>query len=149
MRPSGIIACLLLAWASARAGLPVAETPAREARPTSVLLVVVDTLRADHLGSYGYFRATSPRMDALAAEGVRFAQAITVMPHTLPAHLSLFTSRYPAEHGVRRNGLAYDGRFPTLAELLAGQGYATAAFVSGAPVNSSSGLDRGQSATRR
>ena len=64
-------------------------------RPTSVLLISVDTLRADRLGSYGYAAARTPHMDALAARGLRFAQATTVVPLTLPAHTSLMTATFP------------------------------------------------------
>jgi arylsulfatase A-like enzyme len=121
--------------------LPPASEDGRD-RP-NLILIVVDTLRADHLGSYGYFRNTSPHMDALAGEGVRFDQVVTSIPHTLPAHVSLFTSRYPAEHGVLTNGQTYDGRYKTLAQTLSGEGYATGAFVSGYPLRSRFGIGRG------
>jgi arylsulfatase A-like enzyme len=117
--------------------------PLPEERRPNVILIVVDTLRADHLGSYGYFRATSPRMDALAREGVRFHQVVTSIPHTLPAHISLFTSRYPAEHGVLTNGQTYDGRYTTMAQSLSRAGFATGAFVSGYPLRSQFGISRG------
>ena len=99
-------------------------------RPTSVLLISVDTLRADRLGSYGYAAARTPHMDALAARGLRFAQATTVVPLTLPAHTSLMTATFPPFHGVRDNGGFYvDDAQVTLAEVLKARGYRTAGFV--------------------
>ena len=70
---------------------------------TNVLLVSLDTLRADALGSYGYARAETPRLDALGAQGLRFEQATTVAPLTLPAHASLLTGTFPATHGGKRD----------------------------------------------
>ena len=81
----------------------------RARRPASLLLVSIDTLRADHLGSYGYAAAARPILDGLAASGLRFAQATTVAPLTLPAHSSLLTGTFPALHGVRDNGGFYVG----------------------------------------
>ena len=132
---------LLLVAVLTAALIPAAAT-ARGPRP-NIVLVVIDTLRADHLGSYGYTRPTSPQLDRFAAEAVSFDNAFTVMPHTLPAHLSLFTSRYPRELGILMNGQTYDGSFPTLAERLKEAGYATSAFVSGLPVQARFGLDQG------
>ncbi len=109
---------------------------AHEAK-VSILLITIDTLRADHVGCYGYFRDTTPSIDALAAEGVLFEHAIAPMATTLPSHTSLLTSSYPARHGVRGNFQGYqqpvpiDGtRFQTFAQLLKRVGYETAAFVS-------------------
>src|SRR5262245_17822998 len=95
---------LLLAW---RAGL-LPTTPAPRG-PLNVLLISIDTLRADHLGSYGYRAAQTPTLDALAARGARFTHATTVAPLTLPAHSSLMTGAFPASHGVRDNGGFYLG----------------------------------------
>src|SRR5688572_24768837 len=78
-------------------------------RPLSVLLVSVDTLRADRLGSYGYEAAATPVLDRLAARGLRFEQAATVAPLTLPAHASLLSGTFPTFHGVRDNGSFYVG----------------------------------------
>jgi len=102
----------------------------------NVLLISIDTLRADHLSCYGYARRTSPYIDGLAQEGTRFSRAYTVIPLTGPAHLSLFTSRYPQENGVRRNGVALpDNRaIVTLPQILRGHGYQTGAFVSSWPL---------------
>jgi arylsulfatase A-like enzyme/cytochrome c-type biogenesis protein CcmH/NrfG len=98
--------------------------------PLSVLLISVDTLRADRLGSYGYTAASTPVLDRLAARGLRFAQATTVATLTLPAHASLLSGTFPTFHGVRDNGSFYLGdEITTLAEVLQPRGYRTAGFV--------------------
>jgi choline-sulfatase len=110
----------------------------------NLLLVTLDTTRADRIGCYGHAAAATPTLDALAARGVRFADAVSCAPLTTPAHASLLTGLYPPEHGVRNNGerpLAQ--AFPTLATLLAERGYATAAFVSAFVLDRRYGLDRG------
>lgn len=111
-----------------------------------MIVVVIDTLRADHLGCYGYGRPTSPHLDALAADGTRFAAAISTAPWTLPALGSLWTSTYPSVHGAvrrsdemrwirdRQNFHPYsvlDSSRVTLAEVLQEDGFATAAFIDG------------------
>src|SRR5262249_56548044 len=99
-------------------------------RARNLLLVSIDTLRADHLGCYGYAAAQTPRLDGLAARGLRFAEATTVVPLTLPAHSSLMTGTFPAWHGVRDNGGFYlDDDQVTLAETLRDKGYRTGGFV--------------------
>ena len=109
-----------------------------------MLLISVDTLRADHLSAYGYFRSTSPRIDRLARGALVYDRAFTVMNHTLPAHLSLLTGVDPGTHGVLDNAWAYVlGPYPTLAQSLRARGYATAAFVSGLPLRVASGLNAG------
>jgi len=95
----------------------------------NVLLVTIDTLRADHLGAYGYERETSPQMDALARRGLLFRNAETVQSATWPALTTLHTSLYPSAHGVVWNGHELPGGVPTLAELLHSRGYSTSAFV--------------------
>src|SRR5262245_40398482 len=102
--------------------------PPQKAR--NLLLVSIDTLRADHLGCYGYAGAQTPRLDGLATRGLRFAQATTVVPLTLPAHSSLLTGTFPAWHGVRDNGGFYLGEDQTtLAEVLKAKGFRTGGFV--------------------
>jgi choline-sulfatase len=112
--------------------------------PLNVLLVTLDTTRADHLGCYGWTRAQTPEMDRLAHEGVRFEWAFSPVPVTLPAHASLMTGLYPFAHGVRNNGNFYLGEtFATLATVLKGRGYRTAAFVSSFILDRRYGLQRG------
>lgn len=113
-----------------------------EAQPPNVLLITVDTLRRDALGWLGGSNDT-PELDRLAAEGFRFPTAVTPVPITLPAHTSLFTGLVPKRHGVRDNGRLVSATPPTLAERLGEKGYRTAAFVSGFPLESIFGLDRG------
>lgn len=115
----------------------------RDPRPRNLLLISLDTLRADHLGSYGYARPTSPFLDSLAAEGVVFERAHTTSPWTLPSHTSLFTGLYPSQHGVKNEGFSLPGDVPTLSQALAGRGFATAAVVSAHFLAPRYGLDRG------
>jgi len=112
--------------------------------PPSVLLVTLDTTRADHLGCYGAGFAATPALDALAASGVRFDEAISPAPLTLPSHASLFTGLVPRRHGVRDNTLYRLGTEPAvLAEVLRGHGFTTAAFVSSVVLDRVTGIDRG------
>ena len=109
----------------------------------NVLLITLDTTRADRLGSYGYAGARTPRLDALAGEGIRFARTYAPAPLTLPAHATILSGLYPAAHGIRNNGRELDPKVRTLAEILKGHGFATAAFVSSFSVDSRFGLGRG------
>jgi choline-sulfatase len=119
------------------------SVPARPARP-DVVLITLDTTRADRLGSYGYAAAGTPHLDRLAAGGVRFAHAVSPAPLTLPAHASLMTGRNPYGHGVRNNGhFVLAGDVPTLAERFTAAGYDTAAFVSSFVLDRQFGLARG------
>jgi len=130
------------AGCSERESAPVAVAP-RDDRP-DILLVTIDTLRADRVGAYGDPLAHTPALDALAHSGVLFREAHSVTPLTLPAHASLLTGRYPRNHGLRDNGgfrLADD--VPTLAEALTAGGYATAAFVGAFVLDGAWGLERG------
>ena len=96
----------------------------------NLVLVTIDTLRADHLGSYGYPRPTTPFLDSMAARGVRFDRVISSSSHTGPSHASMFTAQYPARHRVIRNGIKLRPAVPTLAGMLGDEGFDTAAFVS-------------------
>jgi arylsulfatase A-like enzyme/tetratricopeptide (TPR) repeat protein len=97
---------------------------------TDVVLITIDTMRADRLRCYGDARAETPALDALAARGARFTRASAVAPITLPAHASILTGLYPARHGVRNNGtFVLPEAQTTLAEVLADRGYRSAAFV--------------------
>jgi len=124
---------------------------ARSSRePHDVVLIVVDTLRADHLALYGYPRATSPHLDELARDAVTYEQAISPGTWTVPAHASLFTGRWPSYHGAERaagtRNLAtpINPDVPTLAEILRTRGFHTAAFVANsAYLCQQLGFDRG------
>jgi len=117
--------------------------PFGRTRP-NLLLISIDTLRADRLGSYGYAEAATPRLDALGARGLRFEQATTVAPLTLPAHASLLTGTFPAAHGVRDNvGFDLADQQVTLAETLRGEGYRTGAFVGAFVLDSRFGIHQG------
>ena len=122
------------------AGRP-APTPA--GRP-NILLVTIDTLRADHVGCYGYASAATPTLDALAARGVRFATAVAHAPLTGPSHACLLTGLTPLGHGFRDNGgFALPAAVKTAAEDFRQAGYRTAGFVSGFPLDRRFGFDRG------
>lgn len=114
----------------------------RENRP-NILLLVIDTLRADHVGSYGYERDTTPAIDRIAGNSIVFENAYTTAPWTLPAFASILTSRYPWEHGAVNDYLAVREELPTLAGLLRDRGYETAAFVSHIFASSTYGFDAG------
>ena len=116
----------------------------RPRTPPSILLITLDTTRADRLGAYGYRGAATPRLDRLAREGVLFERAVTAAPITLPAHVSLFTGAYPFAHGVRNNGnFSLGETTPTLTTALHDRGYRTAAFVSAFVLDRRYGLARG------
>ena len=121
-----------------------ARTPPSPTERPNVVLITLDTTRADRLGAYGRSDAGTPNLDRLAASGVRFADAWSVAPITLPAHLSMLTGCTPVIHGVRDNGgMRYDGRIPTLAERLSAAGYRTAAVVSAPVLDSHWGVNAG------
>jgi arylsulfatase A-like enzyme len=92
----------------------------------NVVILVMDTVRADRVSALGYSRPTTPNFDRLAAQGVLFEKAFSTSSWTLPAHASLLTGRLPFEHGAEKAG--YDGRYPSLAQYFLSQGYRTAAF---------------------
>jgi arylsulfatase A-like enzyme/predicted Zn-dependent protease len=110
----------------------------------NLLLVTLDTLRADHIGAYGYAGAETPVLDRLAAEGIRFDQVASTAPITLVAHGSIMTGQIPPAHGLRDNGnyLAEDAT-STLAEVLDDAGYATGGFVASFVLDRRFGLARG------
>lgn len=116
----------------------------REAPPPDILLLTVDTLRADHLGAWGYPRDVSPALDRLAAEGLRFEQAWAQWPKTGPSFASMLTATYPKDNGiVRRVGVPLSPRMRLLAEELSAAGYATMAVVSNGAVSSDLGYAQG------
>ncbi|MEE8525360.1 MAG: sulfatase-like hydrolase/transferase [Thermoanaerobaculia bacterium] len=110
----------------------------------SIVMLTLDTTRADYLGAYGNSTAGTPTLDALAARGTRYARALTPSPLTLPAHASLLTGLDPPEHGARDNGTSsLAAEVPTLATVLRSRGYSTAAFVASRVLDRRFGLDRG------
>jgi len=112
------------------------------ARP-HLVVVSLDTTRADHLSAYGYARPTSPRLDALLPSSVVFDAATTPMPSTMPAHASMFTSLFPRTHGVRKNGVPLAAVAPTLAEALSAAGWRSAGFASSYVLHRKFGIARG------
>ena len=112
-------------------------------RPQNLVLVVVDTLRADHLSWHGYDRETSPFLAGLAGEAVVFEHCLSPIPLTDPAMSSLLTGTYPFQHGVRDTGYAMVDGITTLAEVLRDHGYRTGAFFSRAGLVGTTGLGRG------
>ena len=122
---------------------------ARSAPTPNLVIVTLDTTRADHLGLYGYFRDTSPALDAFAKQAIVFERNIAPMATTLPTHTSIFTATQPLEHGVLANGMHDGSRFvPTpslhsLAAIAQAAGWRTAAFVSGMPLKRGSGIEGG------
>jgi len=112
------------------------------ARP-DIVLVSIDSLRADHLSSYGYDRKTTPHLDDLAGDGVRFTHARAASPWTLPSHLTMFTGKWPTDHQVVEDDLALSPDVPVITEALQKAGYTTAAFVSTVYVSGAYGFARG------
>lgn len=116
----------------------------RSPRRINVLLITLDTTRADRLGCYGYAAAKTPALDRLAQQGVLFERAYAPVPLTLPSHASMLTGLYPPEHGLRSNGRsALPQGLPTLATQLQAAGYETAAFVAAFVLDHKFGLQRG------
>ncbi len=115
---------------------------AATARP-SMILVIIDTLRADRLGTYGYPRATSPRLDAFAKQSVLFENAYSQAPNTPPSVAAILTSLYPSMHHLTGNGDRLSDEAQTLPERLGAAGYRTAAFVDGGFLRKEYGLDQG------
>jgi arylsulfatase A-like enzyme/Tfp pilus assembly protein PilF len=110
----------------------------------NLVVITLDTTRADRLGAYGYPNAGTPHLDALAADGVLFEHASTAAPITLPAHSSLFTGRFPPQHGVRDNGGYFlSDKEQTLAETLKARGYATGGFIAAYVLDSKWGIAQG------
>ncbi len=110
----------------------------------NIILITIDTQRADYIGCYGNSRIQTPTIDEIAEEGVRFKGCISQCPLTLPSHTSIMTATYPIYHGVRTNkGYVASQSLNTLAEALRGNGYQTAAFVSAFILDDRFGLDQG------
>jgi arylsulfatase A-like enzyme len=134
------------AWVAAAAvaclGLWAYGLEAEQGHP-SILLIIIDTLRADHLGCYGYGRNTSPNIDELAAQSIFFKNAISTAPWTSPAIGSMFTAQYPHVLGYESEAVVLDERFLCLAEILRNQGYTTHGIISHIYVSHDLGFDQG------
>jgi len=134
---------LLLNW-SLEVRCPPGQTRRTHKEIRRVILISIDTCRADHLGCYGYSRKTSPNIDAFATEGILFNHAVAPVPITLPSHSSMLTGTIPPYHKVRdNNNYRLSSPNVTLAELLRGNGFTTGAIVSAFVLNSQFGLDQG------
>ncbi len=114
-----------------------------ESRPKNILLITIDTCRADRIGAYGHPTIRTPALDGLARDGVLFTYAHAPAPMTLPSHTSIMTGLYPRSHLVLSHAYTLDARPPTLAQILKEHGYTTAAFVSSHVLDKKYGLARG------
>lgn len=133
-----LLVALLLACQAGPPPLPRGDP----ARP-DIVLISIDSLRRDHLGTYGYPRATSPNLDALAARGLRFDAARTASPWTLPSHLTMLTGRWPTEHMVVEDVFALAPSVPMVQEQLGEAGWATAGLTATVYVSALFGFSRG------
>jgi arylsulfatase A-like enzyme/Flp pilus assembly protein TadD len=134
---------IALTVAACRAAPPQAPAPGA-LRGWNVLLVTIDTLRADHVGAYASPAGATPTLDRLAREGVRFADAYAHVPLTLPSHAALMTAAYPYRNGVRDNGtFRLDPAKATLAKVLKAAGYRTGAFIGAFVLDARFGLNAG------
>ena len=141
-RAATVLAAVIIAVSGACGRpAPVARAPGLNA---NVLLITIDTLRADAVGAYGTRAVATPNIDRLAQGGVRFTNAHAHNVVTLPSHANILSGRYPFQHGVRENsGVRFSPAMETLATLLKTRGYRTGAFVSAFPLDVRFGLDRG------
>jgi len=139
-----IVITTVIATAIAACGGRAESTGGLPCSDCNVILISLDTLRADHLGAYGYQRPTSPHLDALADDGVLFENFVHNGGGTLPSHLTMLTSLRPTTHGVDpRNGRQLEAGHLTLAEHLRSAGYATAAFTDGGWMRARFGFGQG------
>jgi len=138
VRPTGWIAVLVLV-------LILVGGCTTEQPPPSIVLITIDTIRADHLGCYGYSRDTSPVLDRFAADAILIEKVVAPMATTLPTHVSILTSTTTVRHGVQSNFevLGESAKLTTFAEILGRLGYTTAAFVSATPLKKHTGIQRG------
>jgi len=147
-------AAFLLTWAAIQGTawikekVALAKLPAAQPGAPNVVVIVMDTVRADHLSTYGYERPTTPHIDHIAEQGVLFENAISASSWTLPSHASMLTGRYSYEHRATdvkpETGKTLDGRYPTLPEILAEHGYRTGGFSANSVYfNKNLGLERG------
>ncbi|MBN2053752.1 sulfatase [bacterium] len=139
MKSAGCSILLVSTWLTGM----LATSGCRPTNQPNVILVSIDTLRADHVSVYGYPRNVSPAIDRLARQGTQFINAHSNAPWTLPSHWSMLTGLYPSHHGVLIDHHKGSWTTPTMAELLSEAGYRTAAFVGGGYVSKDWNLDRG------
>lgn len=143
LAPAAAIAVRLFFFPTAPPVDPAPPLRAEPASGPSFLVVVLDTVRTDHTSTYGYSRETTPALDLLAARGTRFERAYSAASWTLPAHGSLFTGLLPEQHSSHSEHIGLAPGVPTLAGLLALNGYATAAFSASPWVSAHTGMTRG------
>ena len=137
------VACTEHARRTTTAPAASPATAVAAGNPLNVLLITIDTLRADHLGAYGYSRATSPRIDALAARGVLFERAYTYWPKTRGSFVMMMTGRRPSQNGYGKTHPVLVDFNPTLASALQAAGYDTAAVVDNPNVAAQHGYAKG------
>ncbi|MCC7421936.1 MAG: sulfatase-like hydrolase/transferase [Planctomycetaceae bacterium] len=138
------ITAIVILLAGAALGVGITARFWKRPPTTNVILITLDTTRADRIGCYGHTDALTPTLDRLASKGILFDRAVSPAPLTLPTHASLLTGLYPAEHGLRTNGRSrLHESIPTLPEMLKSSGYETAAFLSSFVLDSKFGLGRG------
>ena len=130
------------------AGVAIGSACARKDRAATpraqnLVLITIDTLRADHVGAYGWAAARTPTLDTLARDGAVFERAYAAAPITLPSHATIISGRYPPGHGARDNGIRMSSSVPTLATELRARGFKTAAFVAAFPLDHQFGLSSG------
>jgi arylsulfatase A-like enzyme/Flp pilus assembly protein TadD len=143
MCAAAALGLLSVAYIVANSSRGAVAPAAAEPKP-NVIFITVDTLRADHLGCYGYAAIQTPNIDQLARASTRFAAVYTPVPVTLPAHAALFTGAYPMATGMHDfSGNKLPANIPTLAKVLRDNGYATAAFIGSAVLDSRFGLNQG------
>src|SRR5262245_1679655 len=139
-----VLGCLFLFGCSAKPDPERRADKGRPRREVNVVLITIDTLRADHLSCYARDAVSTPNIDALAAAGGRFAKAFAQVPLTTPSHASILTGTYPQVHQLRDNGgFVLDSTLPTLASVMRQAGFTTAAFVGAAVLHHQYGLNRG------
>ncbi len=144
LRSLARLVILLTAITVAVAGWIFIAHPRSSPRPGPIILISVDTLRADHLPAYGYKGVSTPAIDALAADGVLFERAYAHAPQTLPSHVSILSGELPFEHGVRDNiGFTVKPGLPLLPAMLHARGYETAGFASSFILRKETGIGQG------
>ncbi len=144
MKKLGALAIVFALISSGCGPSPTDEAPVLQGNGLNVLVITIDTMRADRLGCYGYAGAQTPTLDALAAQGVLFEQAFCQVPHTLPSHCTILTGLNPPSHGVHVNGnQSLSPEVQTLAETMKSAGYRTGAFIGAWVVDAVFGLDQG------